>query len=127
MTFQPAAMVYTQSFGSRPENVEVPTIQTRPPTSQDVNFPIGKRWIDTAGGNEYVLVSQSSAGGVLSSTWSEGGNAYATTTTPGIVTLSSSVTTDSASTTKVPYAKAVYDYGQSLVLAGASIAQTGVT
>ena len=61
------------------------------------------------------------------STWQSGGNAYATTSTPGIVTLSSNVTTDFASTTLVPYAKAVFDYGQSLVLAGANIAQTSVT
>ena len=60
-------------------------------------------------------------------TWQSGGNAYATTSTPGIVTLSSNVTTDSTSTTLVPYAKAVYDYGQTLVLAGANIAQTAVT
>src|SRR6185369_1587193 len=60
-------------------------------------------------------------------TWQSGGNAYATTSTPGIVQLSSNVTTDQASTTLVPYAKAVFDYGQSLVLAGANIAQTGVT
>src|SRR6185312_4617272 len=61
------------------------------------------------------------------STWVTGGNAYATTSSPGIVKLSSNVTTDQASTTLVPYAKAVFDYGQSLVLAGANIAQTGVT
>src|ERR1043165_2993709 len=60
-------------------------------------------------------------------TWVSGGNAYATTTAAGIVQLSSNVVTDSTSTTLVPYAKAVYDYGQSLVLAGANIAQTGVT
>src|SRR6185503_7414596 len=87
MTFQPGAMLYTQGFGSRPENVEVPTIQTRAPTSQDVNFPIGKRWIDTVGNDEYVLTSQSSVGGVLISNWSQGGNGEATTTEFGIVQL----------------------------------------
>lgn len=87
MSFQPGAMVYTQSFGSRPENVEVPTIQTRAPTSNDVNFPIGKRWIDTVGGDEWVLTSQSSIGGVLVSDWSQGGNDEATTTEFGIVQL----------------------------------------
>lgn len=55
-------------------------------------------------------------------TWVTGGNAYATTTTPGIVQLSDDVTADQASETLVPTAKATFDYGQTLVLAGANIA-----
>ena len=47
MTIQPGAMLYTQSFGSRPEGVEVPVIQTRPPVGTDVKYPVGKRWIDS--------------------------------------------------------------------------------
>ncbi len=42
----PGAMLYTQSFGSRPEAVEVPFYSNRAPTSTDFGggmfFPIGK-------------------------------------------------------------------------------------
>jgi hypothetical protein len=71
---QPGANLYTQGFGSRPENVEVPHIDTRDPTQQDVNYPIGKHWVNTVGGEEFTLVSQSSVGGVLISLWASGGN-----------------------------------------------------
>lgn len=87
MTFPSGANLYTQGFGSRPENVEVPTYQTRVPSTSDTNWPIGKRWI-VVGSGEYVLVGLTSIGGVLSANWSSGGNEMATTTTPGIVELS---------------------------------------
>jgi len=64
-----------------------PVVQDRAPTASDTLFSVGQRWIDTVGGSEWVLVSQSSVGGVLSSTWSEGGNQEATTSDFGIVQL----------------------------------------
>jgi len=69
MSFQPGAMLYTQGFGSRPENVEVPHIEARSPQPTDVLYPIGKRWIDTSAGNEYALTSFTSVAGVLSANW----------------------------------------------------------
>jgi hypothetical protein len=87
MGFNPGATLYTQSFGSRPENVEVPTYNSRAPASTDVNYPLGKRWIDTDGQDEYVLVGLSSAGGVLTANWVTGGAGPATTTTYGTVIL----------------------------------------
>lgn len=87
MSFQPGANVYTQGFGSRPENVEVPHLDVRAPTASDTIYPVGKIWVDTVANQTYTLTSQSSIGGVLSSNWSSGGNAEATTTTPGIVQL----------------------------------------
>lgn len=69
MAFQPGANLYSQGFGSVPENVEVPHYDVRAPASTDVNYPLGKRWI-FVGTGEYVLLSQSSVGGVLSSNWS---------------------------------------------------------
>ena len=44
MTTQPGANIYTQGFGSRPENVEVPHLDVRAPTTTDVLYPIGKKW-----------------------------------------------------------------------------------
>jgi hypothetical protein len=70
MTFQNGAMLYTQGFGSRPENVEIPHLDTRAPTSSDVNgYPIGKRWINTATNTEYVLTSTTSSMNVTTPTW----------------------------------------------------------
>lgn len=68
MTFQPGAMLNTQGFANRPENVEVPTYQQRAPASTDVNFPLGKIWL-YVGNSVWYLLSQSSTGGVLSSNW----------------------------------------------------------
>jgi hypothetical protein len=113
MTFPPGAAVYTQGFGTRPENVEVPTIQTRDPGVNDVNFPIGKRWVNTADDTEWVLTSQSSAGGVLQSTWSAGGNEPATTTEYGIVLL-----TDNNEPVATKF------YADNLAIAGAPDAST---
>lgn len=55
MMFQPGADVYTQGFGSRPENVEVPHIDLRAPNTTDYFYPIGKRWINSVTQTEYVL------------------------------------------------------------------------
>jgi len=67
--FQPGAVVSTAAFGYRAENVEVPFITNRSPTASDVNFPIGKRWINTLLNLEFVLTSQNSIGAILSSNW----------------------------------------------------------
>ena len=69
MSFQPGAMLYTQAFGSRPEDVEVPHIDVRAPASTDVNYPLGKRWLDKVAGNEYVLGKLSTMNNVITATW----------------------------------------------------------
>jgi hypothetical protein len=67
--FQPGAMLYTGcGFGSRPENVEVPIIQTRAPASSDISV-VGKRWVDSIGNATYELTSLSSLGGTLAANW----------------------------------------------------------
>lgn len=78
------AMLYTQGFGSRPENVEIPILQNRAPTAQDTQkgfFPIGKRWINETLNTEYVLTSYSTSGGPLTAVWGVGGTASAGTAT----------------------------------------------
>ena len=69
MGFNPGANLYVGSFGMKPENVEVPTFQTRNPTGTDVNWPSGKRWINTSNNSEYSLTSLTSIGGVLTANW----------------------------------------------------------
>jgi hypothetical protein len=69
MTAQPGAMVYTQGFGSRPENVEVPHLDKRAPNTTDFMYPIGKRWIDQVGLNSYELVGITTTGATPSAIW----------------------------------------------------------
>jgi len=69
MGFQPGANLYTQGFGSRPENVEVPHIDTRSPGPSDVNYPIGKHWINQTDDSSHVLTSISALGGTLQAFW----------------------------------------------------------
>jgi len=69
MSFQSGAVINTQGFGNRPQNVEIPVIAIFAPAASDVNYPIGKRWINTVTNTVYTLTSQSTIGGVLTSTW----------------------------------------------------------
>ena len=48
MTVQPGANLYSQGFGSYPENVEIPVISNVNPGPNNVNYPLGKRWINQA-------------------------------------------------------------------------------
>jgi hypothetical protein len=67
--FPPGANLYTQGFGSRPENVEVPHLDVRAPSQADIQYPVGKHWVDTVGNAEYVLTSFSSSGNVTTANW----------------------------------------------------------
>jgi hypothetical protein len=68
--FQTGAMLYTQAFGSRPENVEVPHYDVRSPTTTDVNYPLGKRWL-YVGNSIWELLSITSTAGFPSANWVE--------------------------------------------------------
>lgn len=80
MSFQPGAQLYTASFGIRAENVEVPHIDSRPPTVYEVNYPIGKLWVDSAASAIYVLTNITASQGALSATWRSGGGGSGTFT-----------------------------------------------
>jgi len=69
MSFQPGAVLNTQAFGNRAENVEVPHIDTRAPTSSDYLYPIGKYWINKSANTVYFLTSQSSSASGTTSNW----------------------------------------------------------
>lgn len=69
MTFQPGAVLNTQGFGSRPENVEVPHIENREPSTTDVNYPLGKGWVNPSANEEYVLTSLTVSNGIMSANW----------------------------------------------------------
>jgi hypothetical protein len=63
------AVLYTQGVGSKPQNVEVPFYSNRAPNPVDMNYPIGKRWINSALNLEYVLTSKSSFTGSTLANW----------------------------------------------------------
>ena len=69
MSTQQGANLYTQGFGSRPENVEIPVVTNVSPTSSNINFPLGKRWINTVLNAEYVLTSETTSSGVTTANW----------------------------------------------------------
>jgi len=69
MTFQPGANVYTQGFGSRPESVEVPHYDVRAPATTDINFPLGKHWINYVASAAYALTSFSTSGNTTTANW----------------------------------------------------------
>lgn len=72
MTFQQGANLYTQGFGSRPENVEVPHVELRSPTSNDTGggfFTIGKIWVRPDTNSVWMLTFLVTISGVTTATW----------------------------------------------------------
>lgn len=63
------ANVYTQGFGSYPENVEIPHIDVRDPVSTDYKFPLGKRWVNRIDDTEFVLTSFTASLNITSAVW----------------------------------------------------------
>jgi hypothetical protein len=92
--FQNGANLMTVGFGNRPESVEIPTIQSRAPTSADFRYPAGKTWVDQVGNASYILTGFSSLGGSVVANWSPAGGSVT-----GVFTL-----TDTASTVVNPTA-----------------------
>jgi hypothetical protein len=83
MTVQPGANLYTQGFGSYPENVEIPVISQSNPSTINVNYPIGKRWINTSTNTEFTLTSVTPVQGILTPTWTAAANAASVLTSLG--------------------------------------------
>lgn len=70
MPFQPGAVVNTQAFGNRAENVEVPHYDVRAPAATDILHPVGKIWV-YQGVAAYILLGLSSLGGTTTANWSQ--------------------------------------------------------
>lgn len=68
MSLQPGQNLYSQNGGIYPENVEIPVIANRAPTSSDWMYPIGKRW-DYLNNAEYILLGLSTVAGITTATW----------------------------------------------------------
>jgi hypothetical protein len=50
-------LIYAQSVGTSSENVAIPIVADINPGPFDVNYPVGKRWINTLKNNVFSLVS----------------------------------------------------------------------
>jgi len=68
MSYQPGQNLYSQNGGIYPENVEIPVIANRAPTSSDWMYPIGKRW-DYLNNAEYILLGLTTSAGITTATW----------------------------------------------------------
>ena len=91
------AMLNTQGFGNKPANI--PFYSNADPASNNVNFPLGQRWLCPSG--EYVLTSFSSANNNITATWTLlGSNAgyqiSSAATTPGSLSGGTLLVTDNA-------------------------------
>ena len=135
MTFQPGANLYTQGFGSRPENVEVPHYDVRAPATTDILYPIGKDWIWPNNG-VWKLLGVTSTAGVTTANWiqladSDGpienilgtANQITVTTAAGTSTISlpSAITTPGSLTTTTTLASGTTLAAGTSMSAGTSI------
>jgi hypothetical protein len=75
MTIQPGAVVYTQGFGSAPQDVQTPIISTVDPGIGDVLYPLGKRWINMVANNVWTLTSLIPFNGGITAHWQSSGGA----------------------------------------------------
>lgn len=102
--FPPGAMLYSQGFGSTSANVCFPHVDIRNPSTSDVSYPIGKRWINTANNGSFVLTSFSNTGGVTTANWqstnTDGGTGVfnSLVVDPGPTTLDGDVTINGGNT-----------------------------
>lgn len=95
MTIPNRADIYTQGYGSKSENVEIPVYRVAAPTSLDYHHPVGKIWIDTVNNRSYTLAAVTVLQGISTATWVSNRSAF-NITGAGITTLvgGTSVVTD---------------------------------
>src|SRR5271166_3990268 len=127
MTFPTGAPFYSQGFGSTPTGAVFPTLQTRAPTANDVNWPIGQQWVQS-GVASFDLLGFTSSGGVLQATWSNPSGELATTTTAGNVFLGTTAQTASGGAPNATYVASSNDVAAAiagLVIGQVPVATTG--
>jgi len=62
-------IVYTQGTGSASTDVFVTKISEKNPSPSDVNYPVGKRWVNSTTGIEFILIGQTSNNGQIFANW----------------------------------------------------------
>jgi len=71
MTTNYGQQVYGQGPGTASTKLLDAERQPRNPTDQDINYPLGKLWVNTINFNVFYYVSQSTTGGNLTAIWVE--------------------------------------------------------
>ena len=69
MTLPVANFVNTVATGGTSTSVFITVFAERDPTIHDTSYPVQKRWINLANGQEWILISFSSTGGVITANW----------------------------------------------------------
>ncbi len=62
-------MVYTSSNGSTSSSPFIPILETRDPTSADINYSVKQFWVNLEAENMWVLTSFTGTAGILSANW----------------------------------------------------------
>ena len=65
----PNTISYTQGTGAVSSNPFVEKLSQRDPTTNDINYPVQKRWLNVDTGDEFVLIGFLGSGGFLSANW----------------------------------------------------------
>lgn len=69
MTSPVATQSYTQATGSASNSVFITMFMNRAPTIYDINYPVTKRWVNTATFKEYILTGFNTISGVSQAIW----------------------------------------------------------
>ena len=67
MTYPSVANSYAVGVGTSSNSAQVPVFVNRAPTSSDINYPLGQRWINPASSSSYELTSF--AGNPVAANW----------------------------------------------------------
>ena len=103
MSIQTGAALYAQSVGIRYEDVEIPVVQSRAPTTSDIRYPIGKIWIDRVGDAAYALTSISTITGEPVASWAAlGGSSVAISNVLGTANQITSSVVGGVATLSIP-------------------------
>ena len=100
---QSGSALYAQSVGVRYQDVEIPFIADRDPVPTDVQYPIGKLWVNKTSDKCFQLTSQTSFSGQVSSVWvALGGSGVAVSQVLGTADQIDVVTVGGVATASIP-------------------------
>jgi hypothetical protein len=69
MTEQRSNQLYSANTGTATTDAFITILQAFPPSQQDINYPIGKRWVDTTSNVDYILANLFVQNGVVLANW----------------------------------------------------------
>jgi hypothetical protein len=69
MTEQRSNSIYSATSGTTTTDAFITILRPYPPSLQDINYPVGKRWVDTASNVDYILANLFNQNGVVLANW----------------------------------------------------------